>query len=182
MALGSRRRRWAAVIDNANNVPCAHEYFKDFSGGQGSWYSWGYVEDEQKMTKGGNPGTGPLAVPIVGRRPSLQLTVVGGLPPRATRPAQVPQHPSRRQLSPLTGRPPVLGQSRRFQPPRYTGGWRSEQLHRRWFSNGLDQRKGDAAIEGEARCAGGAAWAADTGESGQHRPLDAAIPLTHHAP
>ena len=44
----------------------ARVYFEDFSSSQGGWSSWGYVEDEQKVTKSGNPGTGPLAVPIVG--------------------------------------------------------------------------------------------------------------------
>ena len=41
-------------------------YFEDFLNGPGGWSSWGYVEDEQKVTHSGNPGTGPVAVPIVG--------------------------------------------------------------------------------------------------------------------
>lgn len=40
-------------------------YFEDFSGGQGGWAGWGYVKNKKEVAKSGNPGTGPLAVPIV---------------------------------------------------------------------------------------------------------------------
>ena len=91
-------------------------YTEDFSAGPGGWSSWGYVEDESKVTKSGNPGTGPLAVPIVDGAlrcsspwwwvplcrglPPCALTLwclrQGGLQPRAARPASLPGRAGRR--------------------------------------------------------------------------------------
>ena len=61
-------------------------YTEDFSAGPGGWSSWGYVEDESKVTKSGNPGTGPLAVPIVDgalrcSSPWWWVPLCRGLPP-----------------------------------------------------------------------------------------------------
>ena len=40
-------------------------YVETFSDGPGGWSAWGYVEDEGAVVQSGNPGTGPISIPLV---------------------------------------------------------------------------------------------------------------------
>jgi hypothetical protein len=40
-------------------------YVETFSDGPGGWSAWGYVEDEVAVVQSGNPGTGPISIPLV---------------------------------------------------------------------------------------------------------------------